>query len=252
MSGPLFAGQAIDQRAGLFRRDARALGNLGSGPAPSFSRRPALLKARFAILLDGGFVTKKLHGRNSESENPFVTADDVVAETTRLAQLPQISGYELMRIYFYDAYPSDQTVPRPISQEPYELAKTERFRRAQALYDGLVLKPYFSLRMGETSIAPHPWRIKPRVQRELIRSRRELTDRDFDLDIEQKGVDLRIGLDMARLALRETVRAVVVVSGDSDLVPAFKFVRREGVTVILDTLGHNVKRSLREHADVVL
>lgn len=101
-------------------------------------------------------------------------------------------------------------------------------------------------------MASYPWRLKPRVQRELITSYREMTDRDFDLDIQQKGVDLRIGLDLARLALRDTVRAVVVVTGDPDLVPAFKFVRREGVTVILETLGHNVKRSLREHADVVL
>lgn len=197
-------------------------------------------------------MTKKLHGRHRGNERPFVTADDVASETERLVQLPQVIDYELMRIYFYDAYPSDQTVRRPISQEPYELAQTERFRRAQALYDGLVLKPYFSLRMGETSITPSPWRIKPRVQSELIRSGRQLTDKDFDLNIQQKGVDLRIGLDMARLALRETVRAVIVVTGDSDLVPAFKFVRREGVTVILDTLVHNVKRSLREHADIVI
>lgn len=217
-----------------------------------FFQRTALLKARYAILLDGGFVTKKLHGRSDARTHPFVTSDDVVAETDRLAQLSYVADYELMRIYFYDAYPSDQTVRRPISQEPYELATTERFRRAQALYDGLVLKPYFSLRMGETSIASGPWRIKPRVQKEIIARPRELTDRDFDLDVEQKGVDLRIGLDMARLALRETVRALVVVSGDSDLVPAFKFVRREGVKVILETLGHNVKRSLREHADIVL
>lgn len=99
----------------------------------NFSRRTALLKARFAILLDGGFVTKKLHGRNGTDRNSFVTADDVEAETKRLVRLPQVADYELLRVYFYDAYPSVQTVPRPISQQPYELAKTERFRRAQAL-----------------------------------------------------------------------------------------------------------------------
>jgi uncharacterized LabA/DUF88 family protein len=57
---------------------------------------------------------------------------------------------------------------------------------------------------------------------------------------------------MARLALRETVRAVIVVTGDSDFVPAFKFVRREGVKVILEPMGHNVRLVLREHADIVL
>jgi uncharacterized LabA/DUF88 family protein len=63
---------------------------------------------------------------------------------------------------------------------------------------------------------------------------------------------MRVGLDMARLALRETVRAVIVVTGDSDFVPAFKFVRREGVKVILDPMGHNVRTELREHADIVI
>lgn len=79
-----------------------------------------------------------------------------------------------------------------------------------------------------------------------------LTDEDFDLDVSQKGVDMRIGLDLARLALREMVRAVIVVTGDSDFIPAFKFVRREGVKVILDPMGHNIRRDLRAHADLVL
>jgi uncharacterized LabA/DUF88 family protein len=47
------------------------------------------------------------------------------------------------------------------------------------------------------------------------------------------------------------VRAIVVVTGDSDLIPAFKFARREGIRVHLDCLGHGVRRELKVHADVV-
>jgi uncharacterized LabA/DUF88 family protein len=43
---------------------------------------------------------------------------------------------------------------------------------------------------------------------------------------------------------------IVVVSGDSDIVPAMKVARREGVQVVLTSLTHNVKASLREHADL--
>jgi uncharacterized LabA/DUF88 family protein len=58
---------------------------------------------------------------------------------------------------------------------------------------------------------------------------------------------------MARLALRGMVRAVVVVTGDSDFVPAFKFVRSEGVKMLLCTLGHKgTRRELRAHADFVI
>jgi uncharacterized LabA/DUF88 family protein len=94
---------------------------------------------------------------------------------------------------------------------------------------------------------------RPTPVRQLLVQPRPLADDDFDLSISQKGVDMRIGLDMARLALRELVRAVVVVTADSDFVPAFKFVRREGVKVILVTLGHRgARRELSEHADFVL
>jgi uncharacterized LabA/DUF88 family protein len=94
--------------------------------------------------------------------------------------------------------------------------------------------------------------MKPQVAKKLISSQRELTDDDFLLDLSQKGVDMRVGMDMARLALRDMVRTIVVVTGDSDFVPAFKYVRREGVKVILDPLGQNVRPELKHHADLVI
>jgi uncharacterized LabA/DUF88 family protein len=202
----------------------------------------------YAILLDGGFLTKKLYQKLGR----HALADDIVNECARLQALPAVAAYELLRIYYYDAPPSSEAVTNPVSRTRLNLASTDRFRLSQSLYDQLVLKPHFALRMGETSLSPDRWTIKPRVAKELIRTPRPLTDNDFQLDLSQKGVDMRVGLDMARLALRETARAVVVVTGDSDFVPAFKFVRREGVKVILDPMGHNVRIELRQHSDIVL
>ncbi len=208
-----------------------------------------MFKARYAILLDGGFVTKKLQAHHQRP----ATADDVVAVCDRIKMAAEVADYDLLRIYYYDAWPSDETVKLPISTNPHNLANTTRFRQAQSLYDQLVLKPSFALRMGEVRLSPYHWKLKPRSISALKQQPRALADNDFALDIGQKGVDLRIGLDMARLALRETVHAVVVVTGDSDFVPAFRFVRREGVKVILDTLGHkNVRPILKQHADFVL
>lgn len=206
------------------------------------------MRARYAILLDGGFVTKKLYERTRAE----ATADDVETLCTGLMAQDCVKGYELLRIYYYDAPPSEDTVKKPVSGERHELSKTSRYAAAQRLYGNLVLKPYFALRMGHTAIKPAAWRVKPRSAKTLIAKPRPLEDTDFDLDIEQKGVDMRIGLDLARLALRDMVRAVIVVTGDSDFVPAFKFVRREGVQVILEPLGHNVRPELREHSDLVL
>jgi len=204
---------------------------------------------QYAILLDGGFVTKKLY----EKHRQHASAEDVEAECERIRALPCVAGYELLRIYYYDAPPSDETVNLPISGNKLHLASSKRYRVAQALYDRLILKPNVALRMGETRLSPHKWKIKPRVARQLRAKPRALVDSDFDLDIGQKGVDIRIGMDMARLALRELVRAVVVVTADSDFIPAFSFVRREGVKVILDTMGHKGARvDLKSHADIVI
>ena len=64
---------------------------------------------------------------------------------------------------------------------------------------------------------------------------------------------MRIGLDMASLALKRLVSTVVIVTGDSDLVPAMKFARREGLRVYLDTLGsRHIRPELKLHADRVL
>lgn len=207
-----------------------------------------LLRPLYAILLDGGFLTKKLHTDLGRSP----TADDIMAVCERLQRLAEVQGYELLRIYYYDAAPSSEKVNQPVTRAGYNLSTTDRYRQSQSLFDQLVLKPHVALRMGEVRLSPHKWKVKPHVTRELVRAPRALADDDFILDLSQKGVDMRIGMDMARLALREMVRAVVVVTGDSDFVPAFKFVRREGVKVILEPLGHNVRVELKQHSDVVL
>ena len=86
----------------------------------------------------------------------------------------------------------------------------------------------------------------------MSRRPRALTARDLIPNVKQKGVDLRIGLDIARLSLKEFIRVIVVVTGDSDLIPAFKFARREGMRVYLDHLGRNIRPGLRLHVDLVI
>jgi uncharacterized LabA/DUF88 family protein len=206
------------------------------------------LLPQYAILMDGAYVTKKLYERLGR----HATADDICAECDRLHRLPQIGNYELLRVYYYDAAPLSDSIRFPVSKAPFNLSTTERYKLSQSLHSSLVLKPHFALRMGQVNLSPDKWKLKPSVARKLLKEPRELADDDFLLDAGQKGVDLRIGMDMARLALRDMVRTVIVVTGDSDFVPAFKYVRREGVKVILDPLGQNVRQELKQHADIVI
>jgi uncharacterized LabA/DUF88 family protein len=47
------------------------------------------------------------------------------------------------------------------------------------------------------------------------------------------------------------VDRVIILTGDSDFVPAIKAARRNGVQVILGTLGHGVMPSLANNVDVL-
>lgn len=77
----------------------------------------------------------------------------------------------------------------------------------------------------------------------------DLKESDFILDLKQKGVDMRIGLDIASLANKKLVDQIVLIAGDSDFVPAAKHARREGIDFILDPMWQTVKPSLMEHID---
>jgi uncharacterized LabA/DUF88 family protein len=205
------------------------------------------MNARYVVLLDGGFVTKRLRRQLGR----FPSASDVMELCARIATHPALAGRERLRIHFYDAPPADSRIVNPFDGHTLDLAATSLFREASSLHDTLALMPDMALRMGE--VAVRGWRLDPGIVKSLAKSPRPVGPEDLVPDIEQKGVDLRIGLDIARLSLGRLVDTIVVVSADSDLVPAFRFARREGVRVLLDPLGANfARRELLVHADRVL
>jgi hypothetical protein len=120
----------------------------------------------YAILIDGGFFTKKLY----QQLGRHATADDIVAECDKMKSIHEVSDYELLRIYYYDAPPSSRVTKRPVSRQTFNLSTTDRYRMSQSLYDQLVLKPHFALRMGETALSPNEWRLKQRTAKEIIKS----------------------------------------------------------------------------------
>lgn len=204
------------------------------------------MSKRFAILLDGGFVTKVLQFRNKS----FPGSAEVEAECQRVIASPHLAGYDLLRIYFYDAPPATGVIKNPIDGSLLDLAKTKIFASHESLLDKLELSPNFAVRRGE--VLSRGWKLGKAAMHQLTKTPRQVGPRDFVPNIEQKGVDLRIGLDIARLALCKLVDVIVIMSGDSDLVPAFKFARREGVRIYVDHLGSPVRRDVKAHADIVL
>ncbi len=61
---------------------------------------------------------------------------------------------------------------------------------------------------------------------------------------------MKIGVDIASLALKRFVDKIVLISGDSDFVPAAKLARREGIDFVLDPMhSSHVESNLFEHID---
>jgi uncharacterized LabA/DUF88 family protein len=79
-----------------------------------------------------------------------------------------------------------------------------------------------------------------------------LTDADFKPDFEQKGVDMRIGLDIASYSASKCVDRIGLVTADTDCVPAMKLARKSGVQVVLIALpGGTTPSELAQHADYI-
>ncbi|WP_200829155.1 NYN domain-containing protein [Arcanobacterium ihumii] len=111
-----------------------------------------------------------------------------------------------------------------------------------------------ALRRGEELESQSGYILRPASLKAILSGKKELSDlkeHDFFLDIIQKGVDMRLGLDIASLAERGHVNQIIMISGDSDFVPAAKLARRAGIDFILDPMWSNIANSLSEHVDGV-
>ncbi len=202
---------------------------------------------RVAILLDGGYVKKRF--RSQHSRAPL--ASDIAAIPSRILRNRPLSALSLYRIFYYDAEPYTGTATNPLSNTRMNFATTEVAVQNQTLLRQLELLPNFAVRRG--ALVFHGWQLGNRAERTLLKRGGEVLANDLVPKLEQKGVDMRIGLDIATLALKQQVGTIVLVTGDSDMLPAMKCARREGIRVCLDTMGSvAVRNELKVHADVLL
>jgi uncharacterized LabA/DUF88 family protein len=199
----------------------------------------------YAILIDGGFAKRKL----GTAIKPAV-ADDFLGLVQRLQILHPLDVMRLHRIYYYDSVPLETAHDKPLGGGKIEFGNSHVTNRSRILFEQLSQQPYTALRLGELSF--QGWSVAGHKLRKATGSTVEISVDDLRPQITQKGVDMRIGMDIAALTLKKQVDVIVLVSGDSDFVPAMKFARREGVNLYLAPLGQHVKPSMLEHSDLLL
>lgn len=210
-----------------------------------------------AILVDGGFYRKQanyLFGNKS----PKLRADELIEYCHRHLKQNRFRDdknpiyKDLYRIFYYDCPPSTKTIYNPITQKSVDLSRSDQYYWMTDFLKELATKRKVALRMGELLESNAGYELSPESLRKLLRKEitvDQLTQDDLILDIQQKGVDMRIGLDIASLAQKRLVDQIVLIAGDSDFVPAAKHARREGIDFILDPMYHTIKDNLNLHID---
>lgn len=217
--------------------------------------------AKAAILVDGGYFLKRL-----PSVRPDVDASDAVAVARSVEQLVrghlrQLNEIHespnplslLYRTFYYDAKPFDRKGHTAVRMRPIDYSRTIQAAFRRKLFETLRTSPNVAVRLGEVrKDGDRTWILREQARKDLLAGHRiamDLTDDDFALALRQKGVDMRIGLDIATITLKRQADTIILVSGDSDFVPAAKLARREGVQFILDPMWQSVPSELSEHID---
>ncbi len=203
-----------------------------------------------AILVDGAFYRKRAFTLLGD-KSPAERAKELSSYCHRHI-IEEKEGASLYRVFYYDCPPSTKNVYHPLLKRSIDLGKTNDYVWAVEFFKELKHQRKFALRLGRLAEEQAYFNIKPQIMRKLLSgtiSVEQLTEKDFSLFISQKGVDMRIGVDISSLAYKKQVERIILVSGDSDFVPAAKQARREGIDFILDPMRSPVKDDLYEHID---
>jgi uncharacterized LabA/DUF88 family protein len=244
---------------------------------------------RIAILIDGGYFLKRLPKlvapRHCETPEKVLTCIRWMCRD----HIKSLTGYNgnlwhqhVYRIFFYDAVPYNGQAQHPLLNRQIDFGKSDLAQFRQALFEGLRRQRKMALRLGKV-VRDGDWTITGNKSRKIIATRKwfdainpaqveddgtlrltlaqleemkrlqtlwtGIENHEVRLNLRQKGVDMRIGIDITSLTLKKQVDTIILVAGDSDFVPAAKLARREGVEFILDPMWQSVNDDLFEHID---
>ena len=157
--------------------------------------------ARLAIFLDGGYVDKIFNEEWSVRVDYKKLSEAMLA--TIAAKTPE--PIDILRTLYYHCLPYQGNPPSD--------DEARRYGQARKFFDALRNLDRFEVREG--------------------RLMRIGVDRDNKPIFQQKRVDLLLGLDFALLSGKGQITHAAVLSGDSDLLPAFDVAKNEGISVWL-------------------
>lgn len=219
---------------------------------------------KIAVLVDGSFFIKRLlfFRRKFFGQAPELTGEQMAKVLTSAVKKhlhSNTSGisYHLHRIYYYDSPPLDIKVHYPLPDKAGENRKVKDYKKdpqtilRKAFLASLKKKRKVAVRLGTTK-HEKKWKLSDHATQAIIEGKKSfdmLKNSDFYYEVRQKGVDIKLGIDIASLAHEKHVDKILLIAGDSDFVPAAKLARVHGIDFVLDPLWNNIDPGLHEHID---
>ena len=183
---------------------------------------------RVAVLIDGGNL-RVLAKKAKHLYNP-----DYIE---KIAHACANADEKIFRILYYDCAPYTGEVKLPVSGNAFNFIGSDKWLK------DLAKKDYFAVRQGVLKFRG----FKPK---KIPISPAALVDDDFKPDFEQKGVDMRIGLDIASYSSNGSIDRIVLITGDTDCIPAMKHGRKTGIQVVIIRFPNSILApELLAHAD---
>lgn len=164
-----------------------------------------------ALLIDGGHL-RAITGKAGITYDP-----DFIERFANKCY--DAAKEDLRRILYYDCAQYRGKQELPVSGQLYHFTGSDKW------LDALAERELFAVRRG--TLAFRGWR-----PRKIPIAGAALQDSDFKPVFEQKGVDMRVGLDIAVIAETKTIQRIILVSSDTDMIPAMKHGRKAGVQIV--------------------
>lgn len=174
---------------------------------------------RVSVFVDGGHLRVLAHKAGHKYDPDFIE---------KVAKASVEPNEEPLRFLYYDCAPYAGKVRLPVSNGEHEFTGSDKWLR------DLASKDLFAIRRGVLKF--RGW--KPKA---TPIGGKALADSDFKPDFEQKGVDMRIGLDIANHATNRLVDRLILITGDTDCIPAMKHARVNGLQVVLVAFPNSIK-----------
>ncbi len=187
------------------------------------------MRSRAAVFIDGGYLRVLVRQAGYRFNPDYIE---------KVAHACVADDESLLRALYYDCAPYNGKLKLPVS------GRSTDFTGSAEWLAVLAAKPQVAVRLGTLKFRgfePKKVPIDPQ----------ELTDDDFNPRFVQKGVDMRLGLDIASYAATRSVDRIILLTGDTDCLPAMKLARTAGLQVVMVKLPRQtIGQELLWHSDL--